>query len=97
MGPAPVGRIIFTPDRHMAVFISRGDRKPSTNEVAAATLLSSMVAYTGSHRVEGDRVITTVDGVWNEIYKQREQPRIVGLDGDTLTLVCRNSRAQSTR
>jgi Lipocalin-like domain len=70
----------------MAVFLSRPDRNPPTNDADAATLLRSMTAYTGRFRVEGDEFITTVDGAWNEVFKSHEQVQIFKLEGDTLTI-----------
>src|SRR4051794_4098480 len=57
------------PKHYMASYLSRSDRKLSTNETEAAALLSSVIAYTGRFRLEGDNFITTVDGAWNKIYK----------------------------
>jgi Lipocalin-like domain len=85
-GSSPFGRLILTPAHTMAVFLSRPDRNPPTNDADAATLLRSMTAYTGRFRVEGDKFITTVDGAWNEVFKSHEQVRIFKLEGDTLTI-----------
>jgi len=84
LGANPIGRIVYSADRHFASFVSRRDRKPAQTGADAAALLSSMVAYTGTFRIDGDRAIYTVDGAWNEAYP-REQLRILRLDGDTLT------------
>jgi hypothetical protein len=84
-GPNPIGRIIFSPDHRVVVFISRADRRPPTNESEAA-LLASMTAYTGKFRLDGDKFITSVDGAWNEIYKGTEQVRYFELVGDKLSL-----------
>jgi hypothetical protein len=84
LGANPIGRIIYSSDSHFAAFVSSRDRKPARTDADAAALLSSMVAYTGTFRIEGDRAIYTVDGAWNEAYP-REQLRILRLDGDTLT------------
>jgi Lipocalin-like domain len=85
-GPSPFGRLILTPAHTMAVFLSRPDRKPPTDDAEAAALLRSMTAYTGRFRVEGDKFITTVDGAWNEVFKSHEQVRVFKLEGDTLTI-----------
>ena len=85
-GPHPFGRLVLTPEHHMAVFTSGSDRKPATNQAEAAALLSSMTAYTGKFRVKGDKFIATVDGAWNEFYKGTEQVRFFALDDDTLSI-----------
>ena len=84
-GPRPFGRIIFTPERTMAAYLSRPDREPPVNDAEAA-LIPSMIAYTGTYRVEGDRVITAVDGAWSEVYKANEQVRHFAVEGDKLTI-----------
>jgi Lipocalin-like domain len=85
-GANPIGRIIFSPEHRVVVFISRADRRPSTNESEAAALLASMTAYTGKFRLDGNKFITNVDGAWNEIYRGGEQVRYFELVGDTLTI-----------
>jgi hypothetical protein len=55
-GPNPIGRIIFSPEHRVVVFISRADRRSPTNESEAAALLASMTAYTGKFRLDGDKV-----------------------------------------
>jgi hypothetical protein len=86
MGPNPIGRAVYTADRHFVVFFSRSDRSPPTNDADAAALLRSMMGYTGRFRLDGDRMTTTVDGAWTEIYRQQDQVRQIRIDGDTLTV-----------
>jgi hypothetical protein len=85
-GPHPFGRLVMTPEHTMAAYLSKPDRKPPSNEAEAAALLSSMIAYTGRFRLEGDRFITVVDGAWTEIFKANEQVRYVTVDGDRLSI-----------
>lgn len=85
-GPDPIGRIIFSPEHRVVVFISRAGRRPPTSESEAAALLSSMTAYTGKFRLEGDKFITQVDGAWNEFYHGSEQVRYFDLTGDKLSI-----------
>lgn len=70
----------------MIVFISKPGRTPPSNQAEAAALLSSMTAYTGRFRVEGDKFITKVDGAWNEIYTGSEQIRYFTLDGNNMSI-----------
>src|ERR1700761_5753847 len=83
-GPNPIGRIIFSPQHRVVVFISKADRRPPTSEAEAAALPSSMTAYTGKFRLDGNKFITQVDGAWNEFYKGSEQVRYFELVGDRL-------------
>lgn len=85
-GPHPFGRLILLPSHYMAAFISKPDLVPPTNEAESAALLSSMIAYTGKFRLEGDKFITEVDGAWNEIYKANEQIRYFTVEGNSLSI-----------
>jgi hypothetical protein len=85
-GPNPMGRIILSPEHRVVVFISRAGRRPPTSEAESAALLSSMTAYTGKFRLDGDKFITEVDGAWNELYNGSEQVRYFKLNGDKLTI-----------
>lgn len=85
-GPDPFGRAIFTPDHYGIGYIARSNRKPASNDAEAAALLRSMIAYTGRFRIDGDRMITAVDGAWSEDWNGTEQVRFIRLEGDTLTL-----------
>jgi hypothetical protein len=85
-GPEPLGRLILTADHHMIVFLSAGSRKPPTNEAEAAAMMSTMLAYTGKYRLEGDKFITTVDGSWNEATRGRDLIRAFKVEGDKLTV-----------
>jgi hypothetical protein len=70
----------------MMAFISKQDRRPPADDAEAAALLRSMLAYTGRFRVEGGRVVVSVDGAWSEVYKAEEQVRYFAMDGDLLTI-----------
>ncbi len=86
-GPSPFGRAIFSPDHYGIGYIARADRTPPNNDAEAAALLRSMIAYTGKFRIEGDKLITAVDGAWSEDWNGTEQVRFFRREGDTLTLI----------
>jgi hypothetical protein len=81
------GSMIATDSRIMFI-ITSGNRKRATNVEERAALLDTLLAYTGKYKVEGDRITTTVDASWNEIFTgaNQNQIRIWRLDGDKLTL-----------
>ena len=55
MGEKPTGYAIFTQEGR-AFFILTGElREPATNDEQRAGLLNTLVAYTGTYRVEGDK------------------------------------------
>ena len=51
-----------------------------------AALQSSLIAYTGTYRLEEDRWITTVDVAWNPEWVGTEQTRFFQINGDLLTV-----------
>lgn len=85
-GSQPVGRLIMTPERKMAAFLSRGDRKQPNTDADATTALATMISYTGNYRLEGDKWITKVDGAWSEGFKAVEQVRFFTIEGDRLSI-----------
>ena len=50
-------------------------------------LFDHMMAYSGRYRMEGDRIITTVDSAWHPSWLGTEQVRYFKLDGDALSLM----------
>ena len=65
MGDNPTGYAAFTQEGR-AFFILTGDlHEPATNDEQRAGLLNTLVAYTGTYRVEGDKWITKVEVAWN--------------------------------
>jgi len=85
-GSSPRGYLIFTREGRMMTIITRADRKPALTAEGQAALLQSMVSYTGRFRIEGDRIVTTPDVSWNEIYAGSQQIRYYVLHGDELSL-----------
>lgn len=85
-GAHPNGIGIFTPDgRAMAILTAEGRKAPQTDADRAAAF-QSMVAYSGTYRLDDDRWITTVDIAWNEAWMGTDQIRFYRVDGDTLTV-----------
>ena len=87
MGQKPTGFAIFTSEGR-AMFIVTGEgRKPAKTVEDRAELLSSLVAYTGPYRIEGDSWITKVEVAWNPEWVGTEQTRFFKVDGDRLQVL----------
>jgi Lipocalin-like domain len=85
-GEKPNGYGIITPEQRMMVLISAEQRKkPETDEDCVAAF-RSMIAYSGTYRVEGDRFITNVDIAWNEAWTGTDQLRFFKVEGDKLVM-----------
>ena len=85
-GNNPNGYGIFTPEGRTMAILTAEDRKVPQTDADRADAFRSMVAYTGTYRIEGDRWITKVDTAWNEAWIGTDQIRFFRLDGDELTV-----------
>jgi hypothetical protein len=54
MGKSPTGYVIFTPESRVWFVLTAEGRKPAKTAQEKAELLDTLVAYTGTYRVEGD-------------------------------------------
>jgi len=84
-GKSPRGYAMITPTRIMFV-ITAENRKFGTSVEEKAALWDSMISYTGPYRVEGDKLITSVDASWNEDWNGTQQSRNWQAQGNRLTL-----------
>lgn len=84
MGEQPTGYVIFTAEGRLSFTLSAQGRQPATTAEEQSHLLNSMIAYTGSYRLEGDRWITQVDVAWNPSWVGTEQTRFYRVETDQL-------------
>ena len=87
MGQKPTGFAIFTPEGRAMFIVSGEGRKPAKTVEERADLLSSLVAYTGTYRIEGDKWITKVEVAWNPEWVGTEQTRFFKVEGDRLQVL----------
>jgi hypothetical protein len=80
----PVGVVIITAEGRLLTLITASNRAPTA---AASDLFDSMMAYSGLYRLQGNRLITTVDSAWHPAWVGTEQARSIKYDGDTLSLM----------
>ena len=83
-GEHPSGFTIFTPEGRMSVLITNDGRNAPSTDQDRVDLFQSMVAYTGTYRVEGDKWTTRVDVAANPALIGTEQERSFQLAGDRL-------------
>lgn len=84
MGTSPTGYILFGADHRMMVVLTGEARKPAATDAERAELFRSLVAYTGTYRVDGDRWITKVDVAHNPAWVGTEQARTFAFEGGRL-------------
>jgi hypothetical protein len=86
MGQNPTEFAIFTQTR--ALFLLTGEAlKPAKTVQERADLLNTLVAYTGTYRLEGEEWITNLDVAWNPEWIGTEQKRFFKLEGDRLQVL----------
>jgi hypothetical protein len=87
MGKNPTGYVIFTPEGRVFFVLTGEGRKAARTVQERADLLSSLVAYTGTYRVEGDQWITRVEVAWNPEWVGTEQRRFFRVEGERLQVL----------
>jgi hypothetical protein len=89
MGPSPIGYIAYHADGRMMALVFRRDRPPLSGGAPTVEekvkLFDTMLAYSATYTVEGDRVIHHVDAAWTPAWIG-DLIRPYRLDGDTLTI-----------
>jgi hypothetical protein len=81
----PQGYLVITP-KVFVLFYTRADRRYGASEKEKAALWDSLTAWSGSYRLEGNKIIVSVDTSWNEVYNGSKQTRDFQLQGNRLIL-----------
>lgn len=87
MGEAPTGYTTFLDSGRVFFMLTAEGRIPHHTPEGHALLLDTMVAYTGTYRIEEDKWITRVEVAWNPEWIGTEQTRFFQLDGDRLQVL----------
>lgn len=87
MGDAPTGYTTFLPSGRVFFMLTAEGRTPTHTPAGHAVLLDTMVAYTGTYRIEDDKWITRVEVAWNPEWIGTEQTRFFKLDGERLQVL----------
>jgi hypothetical protein len=87
MGKNPTGYVTFTPEGRVFFVLTGEGRQAAKTVQERADLLSSLVAYTGTYRLEGDQWITKVEVAWNPEWVGTEQRRFFKIDGQRLQVL----------
>lgn len=65
MGEKPTGYASFLPEGRVFFVLTGEARKPAKTDQEKAELLGTLVAYTGTYSLEGDKWTTNVEVAWN--------------------------------
>ena len=90
MGPNPIGYIAYHLDGRMMALVLQRNRPPlagaSPTDQEKIRLFDTMLAYSATYTLEGDKVVHHVDASWNPAWAGTDLIRPFTLDGDTLVI-----------
>jgi hypothetical protein len=86
-GAHPKGYAAVLPDGRVFVIMTGDTRKPGVSEAEQAALYRSLAAYSGRYRLEGNKLVTSVDVSWRESWNGTDQTRVVTIAGGVMTWV----------
>jgi len=85
MGKSPRGHMMISPT-HLVVFYTAQTRKPGTSVAERAALYDTLNGYSGRYRIEGSKLITSVEASRNENQTGTSDVRNFAWSGKRLTL-----------
>ena len=85
MGKSPRGYLVLTPNRWIHL-ITAENRKFGTSVEEKSALWDSLSTYTGPYRVDGSKIVVSVDASWNESWNGTQVTRNWQLDGNRLSI-----------
>ena len=86
MGEHPSGYAVFTAESRAVFIITAEGRTPAKTAQERATLLDTLVAYSGTYTLDKDKWTTKVEIAWNPEWVGTEQTRFYELKGDRLVV-----------
>jgi hypothetical protein len=85
-GDDPPGFIHFTVGGRVFAVLTASGRKPVETEADQIAAFGSLIAYTGLYRIEGNRLVTTVDVAADPAAVGTDLVRFFDLNGDKLEI-----------
>jgi Lipocalin-like domain len=89
-GDNPTGMITYTADGRMSVFIIDPKRTkpagPKATDAEALELYRTIIAYSGSYSIEGNKVTHKIEFSWNQAWTGTNQQRFVDVKDNQLTI-----------
>jgi hypothetical protein len=85
-GKDPSGYIHLTPEGRLFAVLTASGRKPVETEADQIAAFGSLVAYAGRYRLEGNKMVTTVDVSADPAMVGTDLVRFITLDGSDLEI-----------
>jgi hypothetical protein len=92
MGKSPRGSLIFTP-KHVIFFWTAETRKPGTSVEEKAALYDTLNGFSGRYRVDGNKLVISVDAAATENWTGTDLIRNIEWSGNRLTLTTNPGRS----
>jgi hypothetical protein len=90
LGAHPDGYLIYSAEGRMSVLMVDGDRPAPQHSppdpAERAALHETMLAYAGTYRVDGDRVVHHIEMAWDQARLGSDQVRFFSFEDDRLLL-----------
>lgn len=86
-GPDPNGFFVFTPEGRAMALVTAKDRQSGNSLEQLAALCRTMMAYSGTFRIEGDTLVIDVDVSSNQAWTGGAQERFIKIAGDAMEMV----------
>src|SRR5665647_649346 len=87
MGEKPTGYATFTQEGRVFFALTGEAREVAKTDQERAELLNTLVAYSGTYSVEGEKWTTNVEVAWNPEWVGTKQVRDFKLDGQRLMVL----------
>jgi len=85
-GAEPIGYAVLESNGRMISLLTSNGRTPASSSSDMTALFKSMVAYAGRWSIDGEKIVTKVDGAWDPSWVGTEQVRYYAFDGQTLSI-----------
>lgn len=89
-GAHPGGFITYTPDGRMMTVLVNPSRKPpaapAATDAEALGLYRTLIAYGGTYRIDGNKVVHHLEVSWNQAWTGTDQKRFFKVEANQLTL-----------
>jgi hypothetical protein len=87
MGQNPTGYVVFNAEGRVFLLVTGDARKPAKTAQERAELFTTLIGYTGTYRLDGDKWTTKVEVSWIPEWVGTEQVRSLTVDGDRLNVM----------
>jgi hypothetical protein len=90
LGAHPDGYLIYSADGRMSVLMVDGDRpapkQSPPDRAERAVLHETMLAYAGTYRIDGDKIVHHIEMAWDQTRLGSDQVRFFSFEDDRLLL-----------